>query len=329
MENNTGEDGLWNTGFHFGDWLFYSKKDDNDGQSAVTDKYLLAQAFFANSVQLLQKTADVLGEKEDAAYYAGLLENVKKKFREEYLTPNGRLVSSSQTAYVVALKFDLFPENMREQAANRLVQNISRYNDHITTGFLGTPYITEVLTKTGHVDVAYKLLEQKTYPSWLYPVTMGATTIWERWDGIKPDSTFQTPNMNSFNHYAYGAIGNWMYTTIAGINPDENSPGYKHIIIKPQPGGSLLHAHASFQSMYGTIQSGWELADGILKLNVEIPSNTTATIILPQSKIENVRESGKVLDSNLEGVSSVNQQNNEVRVAVGSGKYQFTYKMGG
>ncbi len=328
MENNTGKDGLWNTGFHFGDWLFYSKKDDNDGQSAVTDKYLLAQAFFANSAQLLQKTAEVLGEKEDAEYYAGLLENVKEKFHEEYLTPNGRLVSSSQTAYVVALKFDLFPENMREQAAERLVQNISRYNDHITTGFLGTPYISEVLTKTGHVDVAYKLLEQKTYPSWLYPVTMGATTIWERWDGIKPDSTFQTPNMNSFNHYAYGAIGNWMYTTVAGINPDENSPGYKHIIIKPQPGGSLTHARASFQSMYGTIQLGWKIADGIMKLSVEIPSNTTATIFLPQSKIENVRESEKMLDSKLEGVFSVDQQDNEVRVEVGSGKYQFTYKMG-
>ncbi len=327
METNTGEDGLWNTGFHFGDWLFYSKKDDNDGQSAVTDKYLLAQAFFAYSTDLLRKTAEVLGESDDAKYYAGLFEKVKEMFGKEYLTPNGRLVSSSQTAYVLALQFDLLPENMRQQAADRLVQNIERYNNHITTGFLGTPYICEVLTANGYVDKAYMLLEQKSYPSWLYPVTMGATTIWERWDGIKPDSTFQNPGMNSFNHYAYGAIGNWMYTTVAGINPDEKNPGYKHIIIKPQPGGTLTSATASYHSMHGNIISGWKITGDTITLNVEIPSNTTATILLPQSRIENVKESEHELSTVLDGIHSASQQGNSVMVEAGSGKYQFIYKI--
>lgn len=326
MENNVGEDGLWNTGFHFGDWLFYSANNDNDGRSAITDKYLIAQAFFAHSADLLYKTATVLGETEDAKYYFELSEKVKDQFRQEYITPNGRLVSSSQTAYVLALKFDLFPKDMRQQAADRLVMNIERYNNHLTTGFLGTPYISEVLTKSGHLGVAYTLLEQKTYPSWLYPVTRGATTIWERWDGIKTDSTFQNTGMNSFNHYAYGAIGNWMYTTIAGINLEESKPGYKHIIINPQPGGSLTNAKGSFQSLYGKITSGWKLKGETIELEVEIPPNTSATVILPQSTRETILESNRLISSGIDGIHSVEQMGDQVQIEVGSGRYLFQYE---
>ncbi len=327
MEENVGEDGLWNTGFHFGDWLFYSVEGDNDGRSAVTDKYLIAHAFFANSADILHKTAKVLNKKEDAEYYFDLTKKLKDQFRKEYMTPSGRLVSSSQTAYVLALKFDLFPEDMQQQAANRLAENIEQYNNHITTGFLGTPYISEVLTKSGHIDAAYTLLEQKTYPSWLYPVTMGATTIWERWDGIKPDSSFQSVGMNSFNHYAYGAIGNWMYTTIAGINPDERQPGYKHVLIHPQPGGTLTNASGSFQSQYGKITSGWKLVEGKMEMVVEVPPNTTATIVLPNSTKENISESNQVLSSDIEGIHSIEQMENQVHLKAGSGKYFFTYVM--
>ncbi|HEX2536005.1 MAG TPA: family 78 glycoside hydrolase catalytic domain, partial [Chitinophagaceae bacterium] len=202
---------LWNKGFHFGDWLFYRPDDDLDGRSAITDKYLIAQAFFAHSAGILSKTAALLGKKEDAAFYRQLQEEVKQAFLKEYVTPSGRLVSSSQTAYVLALHFDMLPDTLRPQAAKRLVDNIRSYNNHLTTGFLGTPYLCHVLTRYGYDSVAYQLLLQETYPSWLYPVKMGATTIWERWDGQKRDSTFQNPGMNSFNHYAYGAIGDWMY----------------------------------------------------------------------------------------------------------------------
>ena len=184
---------LWNTGFDFGDWLFYRPDDDNSGRAAVTDKYLIAQCFYAHSTQLLINAAKVLGKTDDVTFYTDLLQKIKEAFLKEYVTPNGRLVSGTQTAYVLALNFDMLPQNLREQAAKRLVENIKSYNDHLTTGFLGTPYLCHVLTRFGYDSVAYKLLLQKTYPSWLYPVTMGATTIWERWDGEKPDSTFENP----------------------------------------------------------------------------------------------------------------------------------------
>ncbi|HWH62816.1 MAG TPA: family 78 glycoside hydrolase catalytic domain, partial [Ginsengibacter sp.] len=229
---------LWNTGFHFGDWLFYRPEDDNDGRAAVTDKYLIAQCFYAHSTQLLINAAKVLGKEDDVAAYSTLLQKIKDAFLKEYMTPNGRLVSGTQTAYVLALNFDMLPESLRIQAAARLADNVKSYNNHLTTGFLGTPYLCHVLTRFGYDSIAYKLLLQQTYPSWLYPVKMGATTIWERWDGIKPDSTFETPGMNSFNHYSYGAIGDWMYRSMAGIDTYEDGPGYKHIKIKPHIGGN-------------------------------------------------------------------------------------------
>lgn len=182
------QNNLWNTGFHFGDWLFYRPDDDNDGRSAVTDKYLIAQCFYAHSTQLLINAAKVLGKNQDVQEYQNLLNKIKKAFKEEYMTPNGRLVSGTQTAYVLALNFDMLPEEIRSAAAKRLADNVNDYG-HLTTGFLGTPYLCHVLTRFGYDDIAYKLLLREDYPSWLYPVKAGATTIWERWDGQKPDGT--------------------------------------------------------------------------------------------------------------------------------------------
>ncbi len=259
MEKHS-KDNLWNTGFHFGDWLFFRPFDDNDGRSAVTDKYLIAQCFYAHSTQLVLNAARTLGRKADEQRYATLLPRIKEAFVKEYVTSTGRLVSSTQTAYVLALHFDMLPEALRAQAAERLVQNVKDYGNHLTTGFLGTPYLCEVLSRYGNTPVAYSLLTQESYPSWLYPVKMGATTIWERWDGMRTDSTFQTPGMNSFNHYAYGAIGDWMYRTITGIR--ESAPGYKEILIEPQPGGKLTQARAELKSPYGTITSAWKIEGG-------------------------------------------------------------------
>lgn len=275
------KDNLWKSGFHFGDWLFYRPDDDNEGRAAVTDKYLIAQCFYAYSTQLVINAAEVLGKKEDVSKYTALLHDVKQAYLKEYLTPGGRLASSTQTAYVLALQFDLLPENMREQAANRLVDNIKSYGNHLTTGFLGTPYLCHVLSRFGHTDIAYQLLMRESYPSWLYPVKMGATTIWERWDGIKPDGSFQTATMNSYNHYAYGAIGDWMYKNIAGIQSAE--PGYKKIIIKPTVGGNLTAAEGELESPYGKINSRWIIEDGKFKLNVSIPPNTTADVFVPDA----------------------------------------------
>ena len=230
-------DYLWNTGFHFGDWLFYRPADDNDGRSAVTDKYFIAQCFFAHSTQLLINAAGVLNKSGDIQQYSDLLNHIKEAFLKEYVTPSGRMISSTQTAYVLALQFDMLPENLRAQAAQRLADNVRNYEDHLTTGFLGTPYLCHVLSRFGYDTVAYKLLLQETYPSWLYPVKMGATTIWERWDGEKPDSSFQTPGMNSFNHYAYGAIGDWMYQKHYRHWITTRCAGYKKIRVRPHPGG--------------------------------------------------------------------------------------------
>ncbi|HRG83537.1 MAG TPA: family 78 glycoside hydrolase catalytic domain, partial [Chitinophagaceae bacterium] len=209
---------LWNKGSHFGDWLYYSVPDDNDGRSAITNKYLIAQCFYANSTQLLINAANVLGKKDDVNTYSELLKKVKDAFLKEYTTPNGATMSNTQTSYVLALQFDLFPEALRQQAADRLAENIKQYGNHLTTGFLGTPYLCHVLSRYGYTDLAYTLLLQKTYPSWLYPVTKGATTIWERWDGIRTNGDFQAITMNSFNHYAYGAIGDWMYRVMVGLD---------------------------------------------------------------------------------------------------------------
>jgi alpha-L-rhamnosidase len=312
---------LWNRGFHFGDWLFYRPFDDNDGRSAVTDKYLIAQCFYANSVQLLINVAKVLNKADEVATYSAVLQRVKDAFLKEYVTPNGRLVSSTQTAYVLALNFDMLPENLRQPAAQKLAENVKSYNNHLTTGFLGTPYLCHVLSRFGYDDIAYKLLLQKDYPSWLYPVTMGATTIWERWDGQKPDSTFQTPGMNSFNHYAYGAIGDWMYRVMTGLDTYEDGPGYKHIKIQPHIGGDFTNASASLQTYYGTISSSWKLENGKLKMDIEIPANTTATIFIPAKNASSITESGKAISTT--GLKVKNASNGYISFESGSGSYHF------
>ncbi|MEP7280283.1 MAG: family 78 glycoside hydrolase catalytic domain [Bacteroidota bacterium] len=312
---------LWNKGFQFGDWLFYRPADDLDGRSAVTDKYLIAQCFFANSVQLLINTATVLNKKEDALQYSNLLRNVKEAFLKEYITPNGRLISGTQTAYTLALNFDMLPENMRAGAAKRLADNVASYNNHLTTGFLGTPYLCHVLSRFGYDSIAYKLLLQESYPSWLYPVKMGATTIWERWDGQKPDSSFQNAAMNSFNHYAYGAIGDWMYRVMAGLSEDE--PGYKKIKIMPHIGGGLTSAKAALKTYYGNASAGWELQNNRLTLTAEIPANTTAIIYIPAKSIDAITEGGKKISDNRD-FKIVGQEGKYVKIETGSGNYVFS-----
>lgn len=323
MAEQAGGSFLWNRGFHFGDWLFYRPDDDNDGRSAVTDKYLIAQCFFAHSTDILRRSAAVLGKQEDEQYYAGLLANIKAAFLREYVTPSGRLVSSTQTAYVLALAFDMLPEDKRQQAAARLAENVRSYG-HITTGFLGTPHICHVLSEYGYTDLAYQLLFRREYPSWLYPVTRGATTIWERWDGIRPDSTFQNVGMNSFNHYAYGAIGDWLYRRVAGLAAGPAHPGYKHIVIQPEPTEELSFARAAHESPYGPIRSGWEREGGMLKVAVAIPPNTRATVRLPGAELPEARLDGKPLSAG-EGVLEVRQEGEDVVVEVGSGEYRFEY----
>lgn len=321
--NTVAKNHLWNTGFHFGDWLFYRPEDDNDGRSAVTDKYLIAQCFYAASTQILLNTAKVLNKTDDILYYTDLLSKVKTAFINEYVTPNGRVLSSTQTAYVLALQYDMLPESARAATAKKLVENIESYGNHLTTGFLGTPYLCNVLTKFGYDDVAYKLLLQETYPSWLYPVKMGATTIWERWDGQKTDSSFQSIGMNSFNHYAYGAIGDWMYRNMVGIDTYEDGVGYKHIRIQPHIGGTFTHADASLDTYYGKVSAGWKKENSKLIMDVQVPFNTRANIFIPATAIDKVYFEGIALP-NQKAMQVIQASNGYVEISAGAGQYQFT-----
>jgi len=286
MRKQAGERYIWSSGFSFGDWLAFATTD-SDYPGATTDKDFLQTVYFAYSTELLAKTAEVLGKKEDAAEYTALEEKIKAAFLREFVSANGRISPNAQTAYALALEFALLPESMRKEAAARLAADVRKFG-HLTTGFLGTPVLCKALSDNGYLDEAYLLLNRKEYPSWLYPVTQGATTIWERWDGIKPDGSFQNPEMNSFNHYAYGAIGDWMYRVVAGIQIDEGKPGYKHIVIEPRPGGGLTHAKASLETMYGLVAAGWEKTGKHLTVKVQIPANTTATVKLPGGRVEEV-----------------------------------------
>ncbi len=310
-------DNLWDRSWHHGDWLHYMPNNVWDKAPAYTDKTLLAQAFYVYTLQNIINTAQVLGKDDDVRKYGQLLQKVKDRFVQEFVTPAGAIMSNTQTAYVLALQFDILPQEMRAEAARRLVKLIEAYDYHISTGFLGTPHICHVLSRFGYEDVAYRLLMQETFPSWLYPVKKGATTIWERWDGIKPDGSFQDEAMNSFNHYAYGAIGEWMYKNIGGLDQQEGSVGYKNIIISPKPGGGITKATIGYESVYGKVACVWEIKDGRMTMSVQIPPNADAQIIFPDIRTGDVRESDKVQVLNSDGKS----------VNLGSGKYDFVFNV--
>ncbi|HSN49964.1 MAG TPA: family 78 glycoside hydrolase catalytic domain, partial [Bacteroidales bacterium] len=292
-----GDSYIWKGGSKYGDWLYYHPPVNNHTEpDGSTERDFIATAFYAYSASILAEAAKVLGKTDDAKTYSDIFNKIKEVFISEYVTNAGRVGTNSQTSYVLALKFNLLPENLRAKAAAFLNEDIKDRNNHLSTGFLGTPYLCHVLSDNGYSETAYDLLLQESYPSWLYPVKMGATTIWERWDGEKTDSTFQDAGMNSFNHYAYGAIGDWMYRVSAGI--ETMGGGYKHILIQPHPTKKLSYSKASFESVYGTVSSGWERKDGMVIVKVRIPANTTATIILPTDSQSKVRETGKALSEN-------------------------------
>ena len=320
MRRAAGERCIWDTGDHFGDWLSYATNDPGF-PGATTDKDLIQTAYFARSTGILQQAAEVLGRKEDARDYAALRDRIRAAFAREFATPTGRLSSNTQTAYALALSFNLLPEALRPLAARHLAENVQHFG-HLTTGFLGASLLCPVLTDTGRLDLAFALLNRREYPSWLYPVTRGATTIWERWDGIKPDGSFQDAGMNSFNHYAYGAIGEWLYRCVAGLELDPAQPAYRHGLIQPHPGGGLTSAAASFPSMYGRISTAWQRSAGSLVLDVEVPANTTATVRLPNTRVAGVTEGGRPV-SDAPGITEARQENEAVVVQLGSGRYHF------
>jgi alpha-L-rhamnosidase len=324
VRQRAGDDFIWSEDFTFGDWLAYASTA-SDYPGATTGKDLVATAMFAHSADLLGRTARVLGKAEDAAKYEALFGRVRTAFQREFVTATGRVGENTQTAYAMALQFELLPEPMRASAAGRLAQEV-RQRKHLTTGFVGSSYLCHVLSRYGYLKEAYQLLNREQYPSWLYPVKQGATTIWERWDGVKPDGSFQDKGMNSFNHYAYGAIGEWMYRVMAGLDIDPAAPGYKHILIQPQPGGGFTSVKAAHMTMYGSVSAAWTISDGRFELAVEVPHNTRATVRLPGAQLADVREAGQALSIG-NGIAAARQDGTAVVVDVGSGQYRFTCTM--
>ncbi|WP_419888406.1 glycoside hydrolase family 78 protein [Neobacillus niacini] len=276
-----GTNGLWQTGFQYGDWLALDKEEGAD-RTGATDKYLVANAYYAYSANIVSKTASVLGKEEDKEQYEALYRKIKKAFNDEYLTATGRLVSETQTGCVLALHFDLAEERHRARILESLTKNIANHKNHLTTGFVGTPYLCHALSDNDEHDLAGTLFLKEDYPSWLYAIKKGATTIWERWNSILPNGDFDESGMNSLNHYAYGSIGEWMYKKLAGINQLE--PGYKKIFIKPQFIKGITSVEANFQSVYGEIKSAWSCKESKIKIDVVIPANTTAVLYLPERK---------------------------------------------
>jgi alpha-L-rhamnosidase len=269
----------------FGDWLALDGSGKTDGG---TPKDLIGTAFLAYSARLFARIAAVLGKAGDATKYRRVFETTRAVFQKRYVTPDGLIAPMTQTAGIVALYFDLLPEALREKTLDWVVRDIVDRGYKTSTGFVGSSYVPHVLTSMGRADIAYRLLFQKGWPSYLYAVTQGATTIWERWDGWTAEKGFQDPGMNSFNHYAYGAVGAWLYQRVAGIDLDDTGEtaagaGYKRIVLHPIPpaDGSLTRAAASLESVYGRIESAWRIDDGRFVWEITVPPNTTATAIVP------------------------------------------------
>ncbi len=261
---------LWNTGFHYGDWLGLDAVEGS--YEGSTRKDLIATAYFARSVKLLSDTALVLGKEEEAEEYGQLFDKIKEAFKEAYVEQD-KLVSDTQTAYAVALHFDLIDSKYAKRLAELVIKN--QYS--LATGFIGTPYILHALSDQGYGEIAYRLLLKRDYPSWIYPITKGATTIWEHWDGIKPDGSFWSEDMNSFNHYAYGAVMDWIYTKMCGIQ--SVAAGYQKIRIAPLPYAGMKYAKASIQTPYGMVESKWEMEGRTARHTITIPYNVEAYFV--------------------------------------------------
>ncbi|KAH6695080.1 bacterial alpha-L-rhamnosidase-domain-containing protein [Plectosphaerella plurivora] len=270
---------LWKfSNIQLGDWL-----DPNappaEPQKATTDPVLVSNAFLINSLDHMVRIAGVLGKEDDVARYSKWAADARADFTAEYTTANGRLMSDTQTAYALAICFDLVSPAHRERAAERLVDIVRRNTFRVGTGFAGTPFICEALTLVGHSDVAYSMLLNEACPSWLYPITMGATTMWERWDSMLPDGSINPGEMTSFNHYAYGAVAKFMVERLAGLK--RTAPGWTKAEVRPEVEGPFTWAKAEHVTPYGKVSSSWVLEEGVLKIDVVVPPTTEMEVVIP------------------------------------------------
>ncbi len=305
-------------GNDYGDWL---------SVDAETPKDLIGTAYFAHSTDLVTRSLRVLGRKDDAEKYAQLFADIKAAFVAKYVDADGRVTGGTQCGCVLALQFDLLPQSLRQATLERLIADIESRGWHSSTGFVGTGDLLPTLSAGGRSDIAYRLLMQDTFPSWLFSVTHGATTIWERWDGWTPEQgVHPDASMNSFNHYAFGSCGRWLFESVAGIQPDPDHPGFEHFSVRPNVAGPLTHASATYRSIHGLIGSHWSVDGDHLLLDIEIPANTRANVFVPSDEGAAVSESKHALDAT-EGIRVVRRDKDGVLLDVGSGTYAFTSKL--
>lgn len=306
----------------YGDWLAI---DAVVPQHAPTPCSLIGTAYFAYTTDLVARSARAIRKYSDAATLRRLHQQIVRAFQREFVTASGRVVGETQTGYLLALAFDLLPGRLRPRAVEHLVRLVEERGDHLTTGFVGTPLLCPVLTRFGRTDVAARLLRQDTYPSWLYTVKLGATTMWERWNSYTPEQGFGDSAMNSFNHYAYGAVGEWLYGTLGGVAPEEAAPGYRRFRCAPQPCAGVTRAKTWHDTPCGRIQVEWRLSRrNVLTLELTVPPDTQAAVRLTGATLKQTRESGRPLQKNFH-LRRIRQTPHGVELLAASGRYEFVF----
>ena len=298
---------------NYGDWLCLPSDTSFGTHSPM--KNLLATAYWADDAAKMARLARALGREPEAARFQAMFERVRAAFQREWLKPDGELAVGTQTAYLLALAFDLLPAEVRARAAERLVENLRALDWHLSTGFVGIGHLNPQLTLAGHADVAYRLLLQESYPSWLFPVLQGATTIWERWDSWTIAGGFHKDGMNSFNHYSLGSVGEWLFRHVAGIELDPEVSGYQRFVLQPFIGPGLDFARATYRTMHGEIASHWRRAGETLTWTVTVPPNTTAQVFIPSEPGTDVRTDGLPL---------LGREGRFARCMAPAGTYTFT-----
>jgi alpha-L-rhamnosidase len=321
-DDDSGGKRLWTTGFHYGDWLSLDGSDP-DSTMGGTPEDFISSAYYLYSARLTVRAAVVLGKTEQTTHYSTLAREIQAAIQKEYFTATGRLAIGTQTGLVLALFMELAPEEFCERVIRDLAARLRKDKVHLYTGFVGTPYLCRVLSNIGANELAYQLLLNEDYPSWLYAVNLGATTIWERWNSLNPDGSFSSVEMNSFNHYAYGSIVEWMYRDMCGLNPssgDDMVTGFRRARIAPKPDKSMQWAKASYHSAAGLFESGWKIGDnGQLNFEFTIPFNAEAQVTLPDAK------AGKISINKKQATGEV-QQGADVVLQLDSGHYQIEYQ---
>ncbi|GAL72665.1 alfa-L-rhamnosidase [Jejuia pallidilutea] len=311
----------------FGDWLQpYPTKTGKGGNSGDTSKELITTAYFAHSSLLVSKMAGILGHSKDEKEYYDLHKNISGVFRNTFFDKNGKVKNGkeTQTSYLLAIYFDLLKPETKIKAQKHLLKEIEKANNHLGTGFLGTPILPKVLDEMGEIDLMYKILFKETYPSWFYSINQGATTMWERWNSYSKAEGYNAESMNSLNHYAYGAIGQWMYERIAGIAP--LTPGYKKIRIAPVPNDILSSASASVNTPYGEASSSWKMDNETFTLDVVIPPNTTAEITVPYATPKNTLINGSTINK-YSNIKSLSADKESIKIVAEPGTYKIQTKL--